>query len=166
NTPPPVGGGLIAPTSTTCSDFTSGTAQHEAQITYTLQNGVIHNAAPGVIFYYSKVTAPASSFTITIQQTNSSSNGTPFFDVQQGNQVTLYNADCSNSSLGTLQSTTNGQVTLSVSGATAGQVFVVGVKYSPKSVVGAPAPAPPTVHYDFVTKVNRTPVATDPLGID
>jgi len=126
---------------------------------------VIKNTAPGVIFYYSRVTAPSSSFTITIQQTNNSSNGTPFFDIQQGNQVTLYNADCSNSSLGTL-SVSNGQVTLTVAGATAGQVFIIGAKYSPKSVVGAPAPVPSTVHYDFVTKVNGVAVATDPLGID
>ena len=80
--------------------------------------------------------------------------------------MTLYNADCSNSSLGTLSPVVNGQVTLTVNGATTGQVFVIGVKYSPKSVVGAPAPAPTTVHYDFVTRVNGNPVATDPLGID
>ena len=126
---------------------------------------MIKNAAPGVFFYYSSLTAPSSSFTITIQQTNNSTNGTPFFDVQQGNQVTLYNANCTNSSLGTL-SVVNGQVTLTVTGATAGQGFVVGAKYTTKSVVGAPAPAPATVHYDFVTKVNGVFVATDPLGID
>jgi hypothetical protein len=119
-----------------------------------------------VFFYYSKVTAPSASFTITIAQTSNTTNGTPFFGIQQDNQVTLFNADCSSSSLGTLNSTANGQVTLTVNGATAGQVFVIGVKYTTKSVVGAAAPAPPTVHYDFVTKVNGTPVATDPLGLD
>jgi hypothetical protein len=126
---------------------------------------LIKNTAPGVIFYYSGLQAPSANFTITIQQTNNSSNGTPFFDVQQGDQVTLYNADCSNSSLGTL-SVVNGQVTLTITGATTGQVFILGAKYSPKSVVGAPAPVPATVHYDFVTKVNGVNVATDPLGID
>jgi hypothetical protein len=127
---------------------------------------LIHNTAPGVVFYYSGLQAPSSNFTITIQQTNNSSNGTPFFDVQQGNQVTLYNADCSNSNLGTLSPVVNGQVTLTVTGAATGQVFIVGAKYSTNSVVGAPAPVPATVHYDFVTKVNGNPVATDPLGID
>jgi hypothetical protein len=118
-----------------------------------------------VFFYFSKVTAPSANFTITIVQTNNSTNGTPFFDIQQGNQVALYNGDCSTSNLGTL-SVANGQVTLTVSGATTGQVFVIGAKYTTKSVVGASAPVPATVHYNFVTNVNGNPVATDPLGLD
>ena len=136
-------------------------------MTYSLSGNPakIHNAAPGVIFYYSRVTALSASFSIDITQTNNSSNGTPFFSVQQGNQVTLYNSNCTNSNLGTI-TVSGGQVHIAITGATVGQVFVIGVKYSTKSVVGAPAPIPVTVHYDFVTYRNGSPVATDPLGLN
>jgi hypothetical protein len=148
----PVCEGKIAPTATTCQDFTGGTAGDLTQILYGVKNQTINNVAPGVLFYYSSVTAPASSFTIQIVQTKDNAT-VPFFGIQQG-QVKLYNANCSASSLGTF-TTNGGVITITVTGATPGAVFVVGVKYTPGTVVGTTVGlSPPTVHYDFSTEVN------------
>src|SRR5262249_45995725 len=145
-------------------NFTGGTAGDLTQILYGVKNGKINNVAPGVLFYYSSVTAPASNFTIQIIQTKNNLTF-PFLGIQQG-QVRLYNADCSHSSLGTF--TTNGGVTtITVKGATTGAVFVVGVKYDPGTVVGTNVGnSRPTVHYGFSTSLNNVPVSSDPDGLD
>jgi uncharacterized repeat protein (TIGR01451 family) len=44
------------PTQTTCQDFISNTVQPQEDGTYGVKNGKINNAAPGVIFYYSRWT--------------------------------------------------------------------------------------------------------------
>src|SRR5262249_43508308 len=50
--------GKVAPTETTCQDFTSGTAGDLTQVMYGTKIGRINNTSPGVFFYYSRVTAP------------------------------------------------------------------------------------------------------------
>jgi hypothetical protein len=160
----PVCEGKIAPTATTCQDFTGGTSGDLTQILYGVKGNKINNVAPGVLFYYSRVTAPASSFTIQIVQTKNNATF-PFFGVQQ-DQVRLYNADCSNSSLGTF-TISGGVITITVTGATAGADFIVGVKYNPGTVVGTTVGQPrPTVHYDFATQVNGVLVDADPDGLN
>src|SRR5262245_22291400 len=160
----PVCQGKIAPTATTCQNFTGGTAGDLTQLLYGVKSNKINSVSPGVLFYYSRVTAPASSFTIQVVQTKNNATF-PFLGIQQG-QVKLYNADCSNSSLGTF-TTSGGVTTITVTGATPGAVFVVGVKYNPGTVVGTTVGAsPPTVHYDFSTEVNGVLVAADPDGLN
>src|SRR5262249_7306793 len=159
----PVCEGKIAPTATTCQDFTGGTAGDLTQVLYGVKNGKINNVAPGVLFYYSSVTAPASDFMIEIVQTITPPILPPF-GIQQG-QVRLYNADCSNSSLSTF-TVMGGVITITVHGATPGATYIVGVKYTPGTVVGSPVPSPSTVHYDFSTDVNGVLVSADPDGLD
>jgi hypothetical protein len=78
----------------------------------------------------------------------------------------LYDADCSTSNLATL-TVASGQVTLDVSGATAGQTFIVAVKYTTGTVIGTPVKSPyPTVHYDFVTNVDGVLADRDTDGLD
>jgi hypothetical protein len=89
----------------------------------------------------------------------------PLFNIQQGNQISLYNADCSNSNLGTVSST-GGLATVTVSGATAGQAFIVLVKYDTSTVVGAPVPNPTTVHYDYATMANGVVVDKSANGLN
>jgi hypothetical protein len=131
---------------------------------YGVKAGSINSTSPGVLFYFTRVTAPAASFTIDIAQTNS--NGSvPLFGVQQGNQINLFNADCTSSNLGAI-SDGNGQAKIIVNGAIAGQVFIVQVKYSTQTVGGTLVPSPTTVHYNFATKVNGTQVDQDPDGVN
>jgi uncharacterized membrane protein len=59
----------------------------------------------------------------------------------------------------------NGDVTINVSGATAGQVFIIQVKYDTSTVVGQTAPEPSTGNYLFTTKVNGTIVSVDGLSL-
>jgi hypothetical protein len=62
----------LAPTQTTCAQFAAGTAPVEDTIFYGLQNGVINNVSPGVLFYYTSVTAPASgTLTFILRPTTS-----------------------------------------------------------------------------------------------
>jgi hypothetical protein len=157
--------GQIAPTATTCDDFRIGAAADLTDIFYGIKGTKVNNVAPGVLFYFTRVTAPSSSFTVELVQTNSNATF-PFFGIHQG-QVKLYNADCSVSSLGAVN-VSNGQVTITISGASAGQQFIIGAKYDPGTVTGTTVNpnSPPTVHYNFATEVNNVTVAVDPDGLN
>ena len=134
-----------------------------------MKAGKINNAAPGVFFYYTQVTAPASNFTIDVVQTNNNT-AVPLFGVPQQNQINLFNADCTSSSLGTITITNeNGKppkIEIVVSGAGTDQTFVVSVKYTSGTVVGAPVPTPTTTHYDFATRVDGSTVDANTDGLD
>jgi uncharacterized repeat protein (TIGR01451 family) len=137
----------FAPTQTTCADFRDGTSATLTAFNYNLKNGAINNVAPGVAFYYVKFTAPASSFTVTINQTD---NGTtPAFGAMQLN---VFNAACSKIA------DASGTNTISVTGATVGQTYIVSLKIDPSTVVGSAAPTPATVTYTYVTSVNGVTV--------
>jgi hypothetical protein len=160
--------GKIAPTQTTCADFVNGTASDLTQACYGIKSCVINNAAPGVFFYYTSVTAPSSSFTVEIIQSKDNSSF-PFFLVQDGEniQIRLFDDNC-NTLANTAGSQTNDStVTVPIGGATAGDVFVISVKYSTGSVVGTSVCSPgPTVHYDFRTEIGGFVVDLDPDGLD
>src|SRR5262249_22534901 len=53
-----------------------------------------------------------------------------------------------------------------ISGATTNAMYIIGIKYDGKSVIGSPAPNPATVHYDFETFLNNTLVDKDMNGVD
>jgi hypothetical protein len=164
--------GKIAPTATTCNQYLLGTAADLTQVLYGVKGNKINNVAPGVLFYYTYLSdLLAGSNVIRVDQTQQLLSGgpiTPYFGVHQS-QVTLYNAsDCSTSNLRATIVTNSGQpVTINVSGATAGQDLIVGIKYNPSSVNGTTVGAiRPVVHYDFVTSLNGTGVQTDPDGLN
>jgi hypothetical protein len=146
----------LAHTQTTCADFVSGNAAEITEVLYGSRRGVINNVAPGVFFYYTQVTAPSSSFSIVIDQSNNNATF-PLFQIQNG-QVSLYDANCNPSNKGTVVLSANGtQATINITGASAGEVFIIGVKYSTGSVVGTSAAGDPTVTYTYKTKVGATP---------
>src|SRR4029078_9758867 len=110
----------ITPTQTTCSMYRDGTAETLKSVQYGVKANKINSVAPGVYFYYSRVTAPSSSFTVTIGQTHAP---TPNPDWRQlgVQQVMWYDAHCvSNRVRSTITSAANGTVTIAVSNATAG----------------------------------------------
>jgi hypothetical protein len=45
----------------------------------------------------------------------------------------------------------NGNTTTVTFNAPTAGTYIIGIKYESKSIVGAPAPNPPTVHYNFAT---------------
>jgi hypothetical protein len=159
----------ITPTNTTCQQFTSGTAPNlVGGVTYQTKGGSkIFNTQPGVFFYYINVTAPASSFTVDILQTIQTTGATgPLFGIMS---TMAYDSGCN-----TLKST-NAKVSGSAaddvimfSGATAGKMYVIAVKYSPKSIVGQPKPSPANITYLFEAKVTPpgTVVTTSPQTLN
>jgi hypothetical protein len=156
--------GILAPTETTCQDFASGTAADLTQVFYSIKGRTINNTAPGVFFYYTKVTAPGSSFTINIHQVNDQSFTS--FEVQNIEQVRLYHIDCSTPGESFTTGYAGGQAWVTISNALPGQQFIVSVKYTTSSVVGQTAPNPSTVHYDFSTVLDGVIVDTDTDGLN
>jgi uncharacterized repeat protein (TIGR01451 family) len=154
--PPPTKGHIFH-TGVTCANFLSNNPSDElASGDYSVKSGKVNQVNPGVMFYYISITAPSSSFTINVTQSNNASPVWKPIPVQATNQIILYNADCSKSNTGTSSvNTTNGTATITVSGATAGATYIVGVKYSLSGLSGQPVSSPfPTVTYSFATNFN------------
>jgi len=153
---------MIAHTSTTCSQFMSGTAAPilQGDIHWATSNNVISTISPGVFFYFTDVRAPRSDFTVVLQQIKSDPRF-PFCDVFQV-QVTLYDQNCGGAGSGV--ETSPGQASVDIHGATPGKVYVVGVKYSLKSLVGTYMDPTMGCHYDFHTVVDGLVVDADPDG--
>ncbi|MFN2590462.1 MAG: hypothetical protein ABR518_06805, partial [Actinomycetota bacterium] len=157
--------GKITPTQTSCQDYVSRNAADLNQVNYSVKNLKISQTDPGVFFYYSNVRAPSSSFAVNVNQIITTGNFSTFFQVLN-DQVVLYNPNCTKSSLGTFSYPSSGQVLLNITGATVGQRFVIGIKYSTNSLVGATAPNPSTVHYSFTTSIGANVVDADANGLD
>jgi uncharacterized repeat protein (TIGR01451 family) len=139
-TPPPPGG-LIAPTGTTCQQFTSGTASALGEVDYSVSGGTIkQNVTPGVFFYYAKITVGAGTVTVSETQNDAAA----LFQIQQ-NQAYLWTADCSTkAAIGTLNPAGTG-ASFTVPAGT----YIVSVKYDTKSIAGTTAPTSDPVTYTF-----------------
>jgi hypothetical protein len=143
-------GGLIAPTQTTCSDFTGGTAATLGQVNYSLSGGKIGQGInPGVFFFYTKITTTTANQVVTVTETNTSSNNTPNFGILNG-QAWLYPADCSSHRSGAVSGPNgeNASYTIPTPG-----TYIIGIKYQTKTIAGAPAPAPANITFDFATSL-------------
>jgi hypothetical protein len=144
--------GQITPTNTSCQDFRDGTAGNLTEILYGVKNNKINNVAPGVLFYYSLVTVPAGTHTISVEQTTSPSF--TLFGIQK-NQAILWSLNCTK-----VQSNATG--TFSVTNNTA-TTYIIGIKYAPKTVVGKTKPGGNgQVTYTFTTKIDGAVVPTSP----
>lgn len=129
--------GKLAPTGTTCSQFTSNTLPQLSGINYS-DDGTGHisqNLNPGVFFYWTKVVAASSgSQTITITQANDGSPGDYHFAEAAG--TALYNSSCTTIST----SPTVGANVSFTANLTSGATYIAGVKYSAKTPAGQPVP--------------------------
>ena len=138
--------GLIAPTNTSCSDFTSGNAQQLPGIFYTLLNGKItQNINPGVFFYFSTVTTTTANQVVNTSQETTNTTGAKF-GIHQG-QAWLWTSNCVTKIVG---SQTGGGSTASFTVPIPG-TYIIQIKYSPKSIVGTATPSPATSTYSFDT---------------
>jgi hypothetical protein len=153
------------PTATNCNDFITGTTKL-TEVCYSVNRGKISNATPGVFFYYVKVVAPSSSFTVNISQTSQTA-GFPLFIVQTSNnqsQVFLWDMTCTKRATGV--QTSAGQASVTFSSATPGATYVVSVKYDSKSVLNTTVGNPPPIaSYVFTTTVNSTVVPNSAITL-
>ena len=142
--------GIIAPTQTSCSDFTGGTASILGQVNYSVSGGKIGQGInPGVFFFYTKITTSSPNQVVTVTETNTSTNGTPNFGILNG-QAWLYPASCASHTVGSTSGPNgeNASFTVAVPG-----TYVIGIKYQTKTIAGAPAPVPADVTYNFNTSL-------------
>lgn len=153
-TPP---GAHIFPTQTTCSDYVNGTATRLPGVCYTASGLTVSNAVPGVFFYFSNIVAPSANFCVDVVQTKSCGSFL-YFGVQQGNQAYLYSNGCTKLVQGSQSST--GQAHVCITNATAGQTYIVIVKYNVKSIIGSTfIGSAPTCQYTFYSSIGGSPVA-------
>ena len=144
--------GQIAPTATSCQDFRDGTAGNLTQILYGVKNNKINNVAPGVLFYYSLVTVPAGTHTISVTQTTSPSF--TLFGIQK-DQAILWSLNCTK-----VRSNATGTFTVTNNSAT---TYIIGIKYNPGTVVGKTKPGGNgQVTYTFTTSIDGVVVPTSP----
>ena len=155
--------GMLAHTSTTCGTFMDGTAEPllSSDVHWATRDNIISTISPGVFFYWTKVTAPSANFTVNVVQTKDNPSF-PFIPVLQG-QVSRFDATCA--SMGDGVETGPGQSSVTVQGATPGQVLIVSVKYSLKALIGTYMDDTTGCHYDFRTMINGQVVDADPDGL-
>jgi hypothetical protein len=148
----------ITPTSTTCSQFASGTAATQGPITYSTKGTTISQTAPGVIFYWVKVTvssAGTQTFTITQSTTYRPTKGTQYFTLASGSFA--YAGNCNK--LTTTIGGTDASRTITFKAAAAG-TYYIGLKYTPSDVVGSsPAATKFVSPYNYLYTFSTTGVA-------
>jgi hypothetical protein len=134
-------------TTTSCSDFMNGRGTRVNQICYASNNGLITNAVPGKIYYYTKLVAPSSSFCVEVKQNKSLSNFN-IMSIHQNNQIVLMDANCNRLANGETITVGNGKVC--INNAIAGRTYVLSVKFDPKSLIGTQfSGAAPDCQYGF-----------------
>jgi len=158
NTPATLTASQITPTQTTCQQFSAGTSSTLSAVSYSVKSGAVSQVAPGVFFYWVKVTATAGANTFTIGQTSNVANFQHFFNIASGSSV--YNSSCVKVVTQTI--TQSGKTTTVKFTAPTAGTYVIGIKYDTGSVVGFTAPNPATVHYSLST----TGVANSTSGLD
>lgn len=147
----------IFPTATTCCHYVSGTAAQLQKVCYTKAGNSISKVIPGVFFYYSFVTAPASGpFVITVEQFNNNPD-LQLFSVQNVSQVRLTDLNCGTGSIafsGSIGGINNSQAGLTLTSYTPGATYVISIKYDVKSIIGSTFAGNPTAVYTFRSEVN------------
>jgi hypothetical protein len=155
--------GQLVHTSTTCDTWMAGTGDDfsSSDLNVVVKDNIITSIAPGVFFYFTFVTAPSDDFMVHIVQTRNNPNF-PFLAVHS-DQVVLYDSDCVH--IGDGVETGPGQAAVHVTDAMIGQVFIISVKYSLKTLVGTYMSPTMGVHYGFQTEINGQIVDSDPDGL-
>ncbi len=142
----------ITETGTTCAAFSGGTAQTLGSVQYSVKNGAISQANPGVFYYWVKVTAPAGNNTFVVNQSITTGNFSTLFGITSGSIV--YNSSCTNVhgtfTQSSITNTTSGTVTVKFNASTAGS-YDIAIKFTATSVTGKTAPTPSTAGYSYST---------------
>ena len=137
----------ITPAGTTCSQFSSDTAETLGSVQYIRKNGLVDRVLPRSFLYWVPVTAPAGDNVFRITQTITTGNFDTFF-AGIGNRSSVFDSNCV-----TLQRTVRQRgntATVNFNAPAAGTYFIA-IAFDARSLVGEPAPHPTTVHYEFTT---------------
>jgi uncharacterized repeat protein (TIGR01451 family) len=154
--------GKITPTATTCQQFANGTNGDLTDELYTVKGNKINSISPGVFFYYSKITAPASAFTIEVKQSN-----TLNWRQIGTQQLILWDRNCVKTFVSGSYNSITGTVTFNASGLTSGAIYYISIKYDPGSLSGQTVGnTKPTSVYTFKTYINGGVVLTSQDGLN
>jgi len=137
----------ITPAGTTCSQFSSDTAETLGSVQYIRKNGLVDRVLPRSFLYWVPVTAPAGDNVFRITQTITTGNFDTFF-AGIGNRSSVFDSNCVS-----LQRTVRQRgntATVNFNAPAAGTYFIA-IAFDARSLVGEPAPHPTTVHYEFTT---------------
>ena len=158
---PPRPANALLPTQTTIQMYASGQwPPMYSAFAYVLKSGKINSVSPGVIFYYDTITAPGAAFTLDVRETNSG-NWKPMLVQSESKkaQAYLYDANFRVVATGAASGTSPHTVTFNVKGATPGATYYVGIKYSPKNLVGI-NPSGGSSTYSWSTSINGVQVGS------
>jgi hypothetical protein len=162
---PQVGVGLLTTIGTICPEFQDGKIDSLDVMRYkTRRGGIVSSLDPWAFYYWARVRAPATSFTVDIVQSLTHPSYTLLFGLAQLDQVQLLSEGCAD--LDSQRTAGQGQARVTVSGAIPGRFYIVRVRYLTRPLLGEPAPNPAVAHYDFRTKVDGVPVDGDANGLD
>ena len=149
----------ITPAGTTCSQFSSGTAETLGSVQYSVSNDLIARVDPRAFLYWVTVTAPAGENSFKITQTITTGNFNTFF-AGKGNGSNVFDSNCV--SLQPAIRRHGNTVTVRFN-AQAARIYFIGINFNAQGLLGQPAPSPETtVHYDFTT----TGVPDSTSGLD
>jgi FG-GAP-like repeat/Bacterial pre-peptidase C-terminal domain/FG-GAP repeat len=138
----------ITPAGTTCSQFSSGTAEILGSVQYDVDNGLIDRVRPRSFLYWVAVTAPAGDNIFRITQTITTGNFDTFV-AGSGNGSNVFDSDCVSLERGGSQS--GGTTTVRFNAPATGTYFIA-INFNARSLIGESAPSPgTTVHYEFTT---------------
>lgn len=162
---PQVTVGLVTTIGTICPDFQAGRADALDEVLYrTRRGGVISGLDPWAFFYWTRVRAPATTFTVDVVQSVSHPSYSTLFGLAHTDQVQLLSEGCED--LASARSVSQSQARVTVAGAIPGRFYIVRVRYLTRPLLGQPAPSPGTAHYDFETRVEGALVDRDLNGLD
>ncbi len=149
----------ITPAGTTCSQFSSDSAETLGSVQYGLNNGLIRGVLPQSFLYWVPVTAPAGDNVFRITQTITTGNFNTFL-AAKGNGSNVFDSNCVSLQRTVRQS--GNTVTVRFNAPAAGTYFIA-IEFTARSLIGEPAPSPETtVHYEFTT----TGVPDSTSGLD
>src|SRR5207248_1950441 len=130
--------GQITPAETTCSQFSSGTAQTLGSVRYDINNDLIQRIVPRNFLYWVMVTVPAGNNTFDITQTITTGNFNTFF-AGNGNGSNVFDANCVSLQRTIRQS--GDTVTVRFNAPAAGTYYIA-INFTAQSLIGEPAPSP------------------------
>jgi hypothetical protein len=151
------------PAATTCCTYTNGSSKYLTQLGYKAEGraegkseGRVLEVNPNAFFYYAKIVAPSSDFTVNIVQTKDVANF-KFLGLNR-EQIQLWDATCSKSVKGML--TGNGQGKVSIKGAKVGATYILAVRLETKALLNSVCHQdPPNVTYTIASYINNVLVA-------